>query len=82
LCTGDCNGDGAVTVEELVQMVNIALGSTGVTDCSAGDANRDGRITIEEVVTAVNRALNGCQTRESANARRGWDAVHEAAAKG
>ncbi|GIW45409.1 MAG: hypothetical protein KatS3mg077_2691 [Candidatus Binatia bacterium] len=59
-CQGDCNGDGVVTVEELVQMVNIALGSTGVTNCSAGDANRDGEITIEEVVAAVNRALNGC----------------------
>jgi len=59
-CTGDCNGDGEVTVNELVLMVNIALGTTAVSECPAGDANDDGEITVDELVAAVNNALNGC----------------------
>jgi len=59
-CVGDCNGDGHVTVDEILTMVNIALGNTPVTTCEAGDANHDGQITIDEIFTAVNNALNGC----------------------
>ncbi len=58
VCVGDCTNDDSVTVDELITMVNIALGNTGV--CSAGDANLDGGITIDEIVTAVNNALSGC----------------------
>ncbi len=60
VCPGDCGGDGAVTIDELVTMVNIALGSRPVADCSAGDTSGDGEITIDEIIQAVNRALNGC----------------------
>ncbi len=59
-CVGDCNGDHSVTVDELLTMVNIALGSADVTACGAGDANHDSQITIDEILTAVNNALNGC----------------------
>ncbi|MFI5398812.1 MAG: hypothetical protein ACHQ9S_25060, partial [Candidatus Binatia bacterium] len=59
-CVGDCNGSNSVTVDEILTMVNIALGNVGVTACTAGDANHDGRITVEEILTAVNNALNGC----------------------
>jgi hypothetical protein len=59
-CVGDCNGDGTVTVDEILTMVSIALGNADVSTCSAGDANRDGRITVDEILTAVNNALNGC----------------------
>jgi hypothetical protein len=59
-CTGDCNGDDQVTVDEIVTMVNIALGYTPRDHCSAGDRNGDGEITIDEIVVAVNEALNGC----------------------
>jgi predicted outer membrane repeat protein len=58
-CMGDCNGNGQVTVDEILTMVNIALGNT-VTACDAGDANHDGQITVDEILTAVNNALNGC----------------------
>jgi hypothetical protein len=61
-CVGDCDGNGAVTVGEIVTMVNIALGSTPVGDCLAGDRNDDGDITVDEILTAVNNALNGCQS--------------------
>jgi len=59
-CVGDCNGEGQVTVNELIQMVNIALGNADVSTCLAGDANGDGEITINEIIAGVNNALNGC----------------------
>jgi hypothetical protein len=59
-CGGDCDGDGRVTIAELIRMVNIALGSSGVLACLAGDATYDERITVDEVVAAVNHALSGC----------------------
>jgi hypothetical protein len=59
-CVGDCNSTGQVTVDELLTMVNIALGNADVSTCLAGDANHDGQVTIDEILTAVNNALNGC----------------------
>jgi hypothetical protein len=59
-CVGDCNADGAVTVDELLTLVNIALGNADVSTCLPGDANHDMQITIDEILTAVNNALNGC----------------------
>lgn len=59
VCVGDCNGDGSVTVDEIVTMVNAAL-SGGIGGCDAGDADGSGSITVDEIVTAVNNALNGC----------------------
>jgi hypothetical protein len=59
-CAGDCSGDGEVSVDEIVTMVNIALGSQTVTTCAPGDNNHDGEITIEEILVAVNNALNEC----------------------
>jgi hypothetical protein len=59
-CAGDCNSDGSVTVDEVLQGVNIALGSALATDCAAVDANNDGTVTINELLAAVNSALSGC----------------------
>ncbi len=59
-CIGDCNGDGQVTVDEILTMADIALGNMPVTQCDAGDANHDGSITVDEILTAVDNALNGC----------------------
>ncbi|GIW46008.1 MAG: hypothetical protein KatS3mg077_3290 [Candidatus Binatia bacterium] len=60
LCAGDCDQSRAVTIEELVTMVNIALELAPASVCRAGDANGDGSITVEEIILAVNRALGGC----------------------
>jgi hypothetical protein len=49
-----------VTVDELLTMVNIALGTLLVSDCQIGDANNDQQITIDEILTAVDHALHGC----------------------
>ena len=56
---GDCNGDGRVTIDELILGVNIALGSRPVTDCPAFDTDDSGMVSISELVAAVNVALNG-----------------------
>lgn len=59
-CTGDCNQDGRVTVDEIVTLVSIALGTISLDGCLAADGNRDGRVTVDEIVTAVSNGLSGC----------------------
>jgi hypothetical protein len=59
-CVGDCNNNRSVTVDELLTMVNIALGNAAVSLCTPGDANGDQKITVDEILAAVNHALNGC----------------------
>jgi hypothetical protein len=49
-----------VTVDELLSMVNIALGTAPIENCTAGDANGDGEITVDEVVAAVSNSLQDC----------------------
>ncbi|MFI5396803.1 MAG: hypothetical protein ACHQ9S_14805 [Candidatus Binatia bacterium] len=58
VCVGDCDGDGQVSVDEILTIVNIALGNVPLSSCTAGNAN--GKITVDEILTAVNNALNGC----------------------
>lgn len=62
-CPGDCNGDGAVRVNELVLIMNIALGERSLAACPAGDPSRDGVVTIDEIVMVVNGSLHGCPVR-------------------
>lgn len=62
-CVGDCDGDRVVTINELITMVNFALGSAPVTTCNAGDLNGDTVITIDEIIRAVNAVLTGCPAR-------------------
>ena len=59
-CTGDCNGDGLVTVNEVILGVNIALGFQALEMCPVFDQNQDGGIGINELVGAVGFGLNGC----------------------
>lgn len=59
-CAGDCDGNTTVSVNELITMVNIALGAAPVSTCTAGDLDSSGTIEINEIITAVNNALNGC----------------------
>ena len=60
VCVADCNGQGSVTVDEILTMVNVALGNISVSECLAGDGDGDSLITIDEILTAVNHALDGC----------------------
>lgn len=59
-CTGDCNFDGQVTVDEVVRGVNIALGATAWGECPRLDRNLDGDVTIDELTRAVSIALATC----------------------
>lgn len=67
-CTGDCNGSGGVTIEELVQGVSIALGNATTAACPAFDGNGSGDVTVEELVAAVGAALDGCPATPTAEA--------------
>jgi len=59
-CTGDCNGDRTVTVDEIVAAVSIALGTVDIAACLAADTSGDGRVTVDEIVATVTNALTGC----------------------
>lgn len=59
-CPGDCDGDGVVSVNELVMMVTMALGMRDMEACPSADANGDGEVTIAELVAATRNALDGC----------------------
>jgi hypothetical protein len=47
-------------VNELLIMVNIALGTADISLCGDGVANQGSAITVDEILTAVNNVLNGC----------------------
>ena len=51
---GDVNGDGNVTIGDIVAVVNIIAGNTGNYDLNAADANQDGTISVGDIVTIVN----------------------------
>lgn len=57
---GDCNTDQQVTVDDVLTMATIALGSGDVSPCQAGDANHDRQIIVDEILAGVNHAPNGC----------------------
>ena len=65
-CIGDCNGDGAVTVDEIIYGVNIALQGFG--DCPALDCNTNNLGIIENcLISAVNNAQAGCPSPSPTN---------------
>jgi parallel beta-helix repeat protein len=54
---GDCNGDGYVTIDEVILAVNIALGTSPMSMCPAVDTNHDGIAEVNELIAAVNSVL-------------------------
>ena len=59
-CIGDCNGDDAVNIDELVLAVSIALGEHETSDCLVADRDGSGAVEIDELIAAVSVALQGC----------------------
>ncbi|MEO8604664.1 MAG: hypothetical protein ABI629_19000 [bacterium] len=59
-CTGDCDGNGEVTIEELMRGVNIDLGNAPTSECPEFDASKDGAVTVDELLAAVKAAVNSC----------------------
>ena len=55
---GDCDADGKVTIDELIEGVNLALDGSGVGACPRFDPSGDGRITVDELVAAVTAAVD------------------------
>ena len=53
---GDCNGDGLVTIDELIVAVGIALGQAPA-PCDADDSDGDGHVNIDDLIRAVAGAL-------------------------
>jgi hypothetical protein len=58
-CAGDCDGNDRITVDEIVTLVNVALGTTAARSCpnSVPDSTE---IDVTFVVRAVHNALTGC----------------------
>ena len=59
-CEGDCDGNGQVTIGELVDGIGVALGRSSVAQCASLDLDGDGAVLVYELIAAVRRALNGC----------------------
>jgi hypothetical protein len=57
---GDCDGDGGVTVDEIIVGITIALGEADISQCPAFEVDGSGTVTVDELVTAADNALNGC----------------------
>ncbi len=58
-CVGDCDGSGEVTVDELITLVNIDLGTSSPLACANGIPS-GAAIDITLIIQAVNIALNNC----------------------
>jgi hypothetical protein len=63
-CAGDCDESGAVTINELVTMVGVALESMPIEACEAGNADGNQEIALNEIVAAVSTALRGCRASD------------------
>ncbi len=59
-CTGDCNRDREVTVDELVRGLGVALDGLPLRTCLSLDEDLDAHVQIDELIRAVRNALNGC----------------------
>lgn len=69
-CAGDCDGDGAVSINELILGVSIALGQAALHDCPVFDSDGSDSISIGELIAAVNAALAGCPRSPTPTATR------------
>jgi hypothetical protein len=59
-CPGDCDRDGQVTVDELIEGVRINLGMLSLESCAALDRDGNAYASIDEIIGAVQSALRGC----------------------
>ena len=59
LCVGDCDGGSVVTIDELITLVNIALGTAPPSACADG-VPHGAAVDIALIIRAVNNTLNGC----------------------
>lgn len=60
VCVGDCGGEQAVGINDLVTLVNIALETVEPAACAGGGLPIGGEVDIAVIIEAVGNALNGC----------------------
>jgi len=72
LCAGDCDGGDVVTVDELVTLVNIDIGTAQPAACLSGLPNTSA-VDVALIIRAVKNMLQGCPdtVRLSAGTLRG-----------
>jgi hypothetical protein len=59
-CVADCDENGAVSLDELIHAINIALGRGALNECQSADQNGDGFPSVDELVRGVASAMRGC----------------------
>ena len=61
VCAGDCIGVAAVAINDLITLVNIALGTAPPSACAGGGLPLGGEVDVAVIMEAVNNALSGCR---------------------
>ena len=59
-CVGDCEGADTVVINDLITLVNIALGAHEPSACPNGGLPIGGEVDVAVIIQAVNNTLNGC----------------------
>jgi hypothetical protein len=59
-CVGDCDGNRAVAINEMLVGINIALGLRTVDSCLPFDSDASGSVEIYELLAAVSAIVIGC----------------------
>ena len=81
-CAGDCNGDGEVTLHEVMLGVRISmdLGGASVSHCPSADVDGDGFIGVSDAVAASQALRHGCGGAPGASLQRRFAVVSGPAA--
>ena len=58
-CVGDCGGSHTVAVNDIITLVDIALGTAQPAACSKGGLPLGGKVNVAVIIQAVNNALTG-----------------------
>jgi hypothetical protein len=59
-CVGDCDRDGAVSVNEVITGVRIGLGRAPLSQCPLFDADASGAVEVHELIAGVRNSIRGC----------------------
>ena len=59
-CTGDCNGDKRVTVNEIIRLIQIELGNASCSICPDWCSQMPCNIECFPFIEVVNNAMYGC----------------------
>ena len=55
---GDIDGDGELSVTDVVQLVNAVMNPSNISDIKKYDMDGDGELSVTDVVFLVNSAMN------------------------